>query len=71
MMAEHRHVGMTSRQHPQVGLPGRTGGEADEETALRRGTEQRLGLVAQQPAVVVLVEVVRDPGEPVAVVQFT
>ena len=63
MVAEHRHVRVPSGDDPQVGLPGRSDGETRDETALPGGGEKRLRLVAQQPAIVALFDVMGETGQ--------
>ena len=69
VVAQHRDARMPKRERAQVGLPGGRRRQADEQPALGGGGEQRIGLVAAKPAVVDIVDVVRDSGERVAVVE--
>ena len=62
-VAEHRDARMTARERPQIRLPRRRGAEADDQAALGGEREDLVRLVAREPAVVVVREVVGEAGE--------
>jgi hypothetical protein len=71
MVTENRHIRVLARDHPEIGLPGRSGSEAHDETSLAGGFEEGVGLLAQEPTVVALFQVVGEADQFVAVVEHS
>ena len=70
MVAEHRHLWVPEGDQPEVGLPGRSGGEARQKAPLRSSGEEGVRFVAQEPAVVPLSQVVGEAGQSKAIVEL-